>query len=261
MHKSSSGNLLWLKVMAALLALGLHALVIAMALSKPVTEIAPAEDAGQLALQFVDLNIDDEAAEEAQEEVAEEEIPEPELEPEPIAEEDYLPEPDLAPIPEPELVVDEPDPDDMVEEIKPEPKPEPTPKPKPKPVVKPVQQPVKTASKPAKATKNSASAKAVQGPVDPDRPRNIGKADYMGKKPNPVYPRISQRMGEQGQVMLRVLISPEGTVLKADIRKSSGFDRLDKAAVDAVKKARFKPYTENGIAYKAIVDIPFDFIL
>ena len=77
----------------------------------------------------------------------------------------------------------------------------------------------------------------------------------------PVYPRASERRGEEGRVVVRVLISPQGTVLKATIQKSSGYHRLDDAALDAARSARFRPYTENGIAYRAMADIPFDFVL
>ncbi|NLC35413.1 MAG: energy transducer TonB, partial [Alcaligenaceae bacterium] len=104
-------------------------------------------------------------------------------------------------------------------------------------------------------------AKAPSAPVDPDRPRVIGKVDYVGKRPSPVYPRMSQRRGEQGRVIVRVLISPEGRVLNATVQRSSGHDRLDAEAIKAVRSARFKPYTENGHAYRAMADIPFDFVL
>ncbi|HWL29613.1 MAG TPA: energy transducer TonB [Burkholderiaceae bacterium] len=89
----------------------------------------------------------------------------------------------------------------------------------------------------------------------------IGKVDYLGQRPNPEYPRASQRRGEHGRVIVRVLISPHGSVLKASVQSSSGYPRLDEAAVKAARKARFKPYTENGIAYQAMADIPFDFVL
>src|SRR3546814_9719188 len=39
----------------------------------------------------------------------------------------------------------------------------------------------------------------------------IGKVDYLGKRPSPVYPRASERRGEQGRVVVRVLISAQGT--------------------------------------------------
>jgi len=83
----------------------------------------------------------------------------------------------------------------------------------------------------------------------------------MGRRPTPDYPRASQRRGEQGRVVVRVLISAEGRVVEATVRSSSGHSRLDESALKAVRAARFKPYTENGHAYRAMADIPFDFVL
>jgi protein TonB len=103
--------------------------------------------------------------------------------------------------------------------------------------------------------------KAPDRPVDPDRPRVVGKVDYLGKPPVPVYPRVSERRGEQGRVVVRVLISATGVVLKTSVQQSSGHQRLDDAAMRAARAARFKPYTENGVPYKAQADIPFDFVL
>ena len=62
-------------------------------------------------------------------------------------------------------------------------------------------------------------------------------------------------------MIVRVLISPEGRVMDASVQRSSGHQRLDDAALKAVRAARFKPYTENGHAYRAMADIPFDFVL
>ena len=76
-----------------------------------------------------------------------------------------------------------------------------------------------------------------------------------------MYPRASQRRNEQGRVVVRVVISTEGSVMDVWVKNSSGHQRLDEAALSAVRKVKFKPYTENGIAYKAMADIPFDFVL
>jgi protein TonB len=84
--------------------------------------------------------------------------------------------------------------------------------------------------------------------------------DYLGRRPVPVYPRASERRREQGRVVVRVVISTQGTVLEAKVQSSSGYERLDESALKAVRTARFKPYTENGVAYRAMADIPFDFV-
>lgn len=89
----------------------------------------------------------------------------------------------------------------------------------------------------------------------------IGSVDYLGQRPVPNYPRASLRMREEGRVVVRILISTRGHVEKATIQTSSGFNRLDEAALEAARKAMFRPYTENGVPYPAEADIPFDFKL
>lgn len=66
-------------------------------------------------------------------------------------------------------------------------------------------------------------------------------------------------MGEEGKVILRVLVNGRGRAERIDIQESSGSSRLDQAAREAVQQARFKPYIENGtpISVFAIVPIAF----
>lgn len=111
------------------------------------------------------------------------------------------------------------------------------------------------------ASTANVSSSAPSRPARSDQPRLIGRVDYLGQRPVPVYPRLSERRGEQGRVIVRVLISAQGSVVSVSVRHSSGYSRLDSAALDAARAARFKPYTENGIAYAAMADIPFDFVL
>jgi protein TonB len=61
-----------------------------------------------------------------------------------------------------------------------------------------------------------------------------------------IYPRLSERNGERGRVMVRVFIDASGLPQDVQIGSSSGFARLDAAALAAVRQARFKPYSENG---------------
>ena len=54
----------------------------------------------------------------------------------------------------------------------------------------------------------------------------------------PVYPEIARRRGEQGQVMLRVSVSTDGTPLEVDVHDTSGYPSLDSAALNAVRQWR-----------------------
>ncbi|KAA0911570.1 energy transducer TonB [Pusillimonas sp. ANT_WB101] len=273
------------KIVGASAAIGLHLAVLAAIIaSPPKSQIELPES---VEIRFVEISDDivdaapseeeaeaDIPAPEQWEEVMPEPIiepepviePQPEPEPEPIIEPEPTPEPVIEPEPEPEPVVEKPEPEAITPPPPPKPKPEPKPKPKPKPQPKPkpVEKPVFKEAPAAAPSGNAATPavpKAPSRPVDPNRPRVIGRVDYMGKRPMPEYPRMSQRRGEQGRVLIRVLIAADGSVLKASVQRSSGHDRLDQSALKAARSARFKPYTENGIAYQALADIPFDFVL
>jgi protein TonB len=202
--------------------------------------------------------------------------PEPQAKPEPAPAE---PEP-IAPPPEPLVpdaitlpppkVAPEPSVQPRTKpEIKPKPKTKPRPKPKTKPEPRP--QPELKSALPKPEAAQAPTGAAAQGAATTtpapasksasNQPRLIGKVDYLGSRPHPDYPRVSMRRGETGRVVVRVFISRQGLVEKATVRTSSGFSRLDESAVNAVRTARFKPYTENGVPYPAIADIPFDFVL
>lgn len=99
---------------------------------------------------------------------------------------------------------------------------------------------------------------APAAPV-PVIPPNVN-ADYLDNPP-PVYPALSRRFGEQGKVMLRVFVNATGATEKVELRASSGSSRLDDAALDAVKRWRFVPARQGGLAVAAWVLIPITFSL
>jgi protein TonB len=74
---------------------------------------------------------------------------------------------------------------------------------------------------------------AAQAPP-PVIPPNFN-ADYL-HNPAPVYPPLARRMGQQGKVVLRVLVNAGGAAEKVEIRSGSGSNLLDTAALDAVKR-------------------------
>jgi len=79
--------------------------------------------------------------------------------------------------------------------------------------------------------------------------------------PRPVYPSVSRRQGEQGLVVLRVEVLSDGTIGKVKTLSDAGFPRLARAAVKAVRKARFRPATLGGRPVKDTVRVPFRFVL
>ncbi len=174
-----------------------------------------------------------------------------------------------SPAPEPEVVPLLPTP----------PKPEPVIK-KQKPVVKPVvketvpepqpivaQQPVVSEPAPAAITPEPPAvvAKAPEAPkevpvVEPKvEPPRFGAA-YL-ENPAPAYPSQSRRIGEEGRVLLRVLVSEKGDAANVEVDSGSGSERLDRAALDAVKKWRFIPAKRNNQPISAYVIVPIKFSL
>jgi len=82
--------------------------------------------------------------------------------------------------------------------------------------------------------------------------------NLISSKP-PSYPIESRRSHEQGTVVLAVLLSPTGSVAEISVAKSSGFARLDKAALAAVRKWRWAPFKRDGVPVmvRGQVTIPF----
>lgn len=85
-------------------------------------------------------------------------------------------------------------------------------------------------------------------------------ADYLNN-PTPAYPRMSKRLGEQGTVTVRVLINTEGHAEQAEIRTSSGYSRLDEAALETVKRWRYVPGKRAGVPEAMWFNVPIRFVL
>jgi periplasmic protein TonB len=85
-------------------------------------------------------------------------------------------------------------------------------------------------------------------------------AAYL-RNPAPRYPIAARRAGEQGTVMLKVLVSREGRSALVDIETSSGSARLDSAAREAVKSWRFVPARRGAEPVESWVLVPVVFRL
>lgn len=85
-------------------------------------------------------------------------------------------------------------------------------------------------------------------------------AAYLNN-PQPAYPALSRRMGEQGKVLLRVLVSPDGHPRRVEIAEGSRHPRLDDAALRAVQQWRFIPARLGNEPVEASVLVPLVFRL
>jgi len=79
--------------------------------------------------------------------------------------------------------------------------------------------------------------------------------------PKPAYPAFAKRMRMEGTVLLKVLVSHEGTVLSLEVARSSRYEILDKAAVEAVRQWRFIPASRAFQPIDEWVQVPVAFRL
>ncbi len=113
----------------------------------------------------------------------------------------------------------------------------PSPKPPPKQDFKPSQAPVPTQAAPAPA----APPAPVAAPVRTGASRIASAGCDVPEKP-----ATSDRLGEAGTVTISVSIGPDGSVSQSSVASSSGFKRLDDAALAAISLCRFRPATVDG---------------
>lgn len=77
--------------------------------------------------------------------------------------------------------------------------------------------------------------------------------------PAPRYPPEAFRRGESGTVVLRIHVAADGSVQAIDLVESSRSRLLDRAAVEAVRRWRFRPAQRDGQAVEGSVQVPIRF--
>lgn len=91
-----------------------------------------------------------------------------------------------------------------------------------------------------------------------EQPEPIGGLAAIQSKV--VYPDIAKKAGTEGVVIVRAAINEKGEVIKTEIAKSLGAG-CDEAAVEAIKKVKFKPGSQRGKPVKVWLSIPVRFRL
>jgi protein TonB len=107
------------------------------------------------------------------------------------------------------------------------------------------------AEAPATAITAVTSEKRAPPPPPPapkvEKVVTLPKADPRRPNSQPDYPSASRRLGEEGSVVLLLLVKEDGKVGDAKVDSSSGHPRLDEAAVkEALRRWKFVPGTEDG---------------
>jgi protein TonB len=182
----------------------------------------------------------------------------------------------IAPVtPPPPAVIEPPPPPRSQPVVKRQRPPEPkvvsaAPHPAPAPFVAPAPLPEPPAPVPVAPPAPAVAAAPAAAPIapppapvaPPPAPKVIPASAVQYLEPIALeYPRLSKRNGETGRVLIRVYIDEAGLAKNLQVNRSSGHPRLDEAALAAIQKARFKPYTENGQPVAGWAVIPLEFEL
>jgi protein TonB len=113
---------------------------------------------------------------------------------------------------------------------------------------------------PAPAAPPAQAAPAVGRPtMEIIAPKNVSHIDC--NMVTPEYPSLSKRRGETGTAYVKFVVGLTGKLENIELKKSSGFNRLDDAAVAAAHASACKPYLENGQPIRAAYTQPYNFNL
>ena len=81
------------------------------------------------------------------------------------------------------------------------------------------------------------------------------------KNPHPTYPLIARKKGWEGRVLIQAEIDREGNVSKIKVLESSGFEVLDNASLETLKKWKFTPAKIGNKFVYDTVKIPVKFLI
>lgn len=166
--------------------------------------------------------------------------------------------------------------------VAPPPPPPPPPKPAPKvmrppPLPQAIREPIPTPAPnaPVGVVEPQPPAPPIPAPPAPPAPTppappaparlvevTQGETEYI-RPPRVVYPSMSKRSGESGVVIVGVYYNAQGFAKRAEIIKSSGFERLDRAAREAVLGSQVTPFRRAGINEDTqfLLKAPINFVL
>ncbi len=134
-------------------------------------------------------------------------------------------------------------------------------------------QPAKTASLPATLPPLNVDSPGFSGPgsdspsmANPGpeaRPAQATAATppaYL-RTPQPPYPRLARTRRWEGEVLVRVEVGSSGRVQRVLLERSSGYEVLDRSALEGIRAWTFRPARRNGVAIEGEVVVPIRFEL
>lgn len=114
---------------------------------------------------------------------------------------------------------------------------------------------------PAPVEQESEPAPPAPAPAEAENAARVDPVPDPTASPQPNYPTAALRRGMEGVVTLLVTVDADGKVTRVRVLESSGHGLLDRAAQDGVRKWRFTPATENGVAVPGAARVPIRFRL
>lgn len=125
--------------------------------------------------------------------------------------------------------------------------------------------PTPSVSQPALANTASPPTPTVAAPTPAAAPALTPvvslRPSYVTPPPPPRYPNTARRRNQQGVVRVEVRLDERGQQQRLTLIRSSGFESLDLAALEAVTNWRFRPEIVDGRAVPSRVEIPIEFAL
>ncbi|WP_185219114.1 energy transducer TonB [Paraburkholderia dinghuensis] len=88
-------------------------------------------------------------------------------------------------------------------------------------------------------------------------PKPVSHVDCSIAQPD--YPEAAQRRGEAGTAVVRFVVDVDGRIESAQIVRSSGYTRLDNAALDALRSGTCRPSRDAGVPVRVVFEQPFVF--
>ncbi len=97
-------------------------------------------------------------------------------------------------------------------------------------------------------------------PAISKQPVLVSELDYQNVS-SPEYPDLARKKGWEGTVFLKVLVSEDGSPSEVVVERTSGYEILDRSALNAVKKWKFYPARYENTPYSSLILVPVRFAL
>ncbi len=86
-------------------------------------------------------------------------------------------------------------------------------------------------------------------------------APRLVRAADPIYPPQARQRGNEGEALVKGLVSPEGDLIEVKIAESSGYADLDAAALAAMRQSAVMPAVSSGSPIACWIQVPFRFSL